>query len=161
MGVRNQYREPAGKIAPFAMAAVPKGWLRCNGQAVSRATYAVLFAAIGTTHGVGDGATTFNVPEMRGEGLRGLDEGRGVDAGRVLGSFQADAIQGHWHKVGVDSDDDFNGFTEDGAGPGYEAGYGATKPKARTLITDGVNGEPRVAAETRVRTLAFPFCIKT
>ncbi|PBC09203.1 phage tail protein [Mesorhizobium sp. WSM3859] len=77
-----------GIVTPFAGATVPGGWLNCNGQAVSRTTYATLFAAIGTTWGAGDAVSTFNVPDFRGEFLRGLDQGRGVDAGRTLGSFQ-------------------------------------------------------------------------
>lgn len=51
---------------PYAGSVVPIGWLACDGSAVSRATYAALFAAIGTTWGIGDGATTFNLPDMRG-----------------------------------------------------------------------------------------------
>lgn len=55
---------PAGVMVPFAGSNVPDGWLLCDGQAVSRTTYATLFAAISTTWGVGDGSTTFNVPDM-------------------------------------------------------------------------------------------------
>ena len=72
-----------GTVLPFAAADAPEGWLLCPGQAVSRATYANLFAKIGTTFGVGDGSTTFNVPDLRGEFIRGLDNGRGVDSGRA------------------------------------------------------------------------------
>ncbi len=57
---------PAGAILAYAGASAPSNWLLCNGQAVSRVTYADLFAVIGTTYGVGDGSTTFNVPDMRG-----------------------------------------------------------------------------------------------
>lgn len=78
-----------GAIAHFAMTAAPVGWLKANGAAVSRFTYAALFAAIGTTFGVGDGATTFNLPDLRGEFLRGWDDSRGIDAGRYFGSNQA------------------------------------------------------------------------
>ena len=56
---------------------IPDGWLHCHGQAVSRTTYAALFAAIGTVYGQGDGSTTFNVPDFRGSFLRGA--GRGED----------------------------------------------------------------------------------
>lgn len=77
-----------GAIGLFAMNAAPTGWLKANGAAISRAAYANLFAAIGTTHGVGDGATTFNLPDFRGEFLRGFDDGRGIDVARVFGSFQ-------------------------------------------------------------------------
>ena len=57
----------AGMIQMFAGSTAPTGWLLCNGSAVSRTDYAALFAVIGTTYGVGDGSTTFNLPDMRGE----------------------------------------------------------------------------------------------
>ena len=57
---------PTGSIIPFAGKTAPEGWLFCQGQAVSRTTYAQLFAVIGTTYGSGDGSTTFNVPDLRG-----------------------------------------------------------------------------------------------
>ena len=60
-----------GTIISYSSSTVPNGYLACNGQAVSRTTYANLFAVIGTTYGVGDGSTTFNVPDLRGEFLRG------------------------------------------------------------------------------------------
>lgn len=67
---------------------VPAGYLELAGQAISRTTYSALFALFGTTYGVGDGSTTFNLPDLRGEFVRGFDHGRGIDAGRNLGSFQ-------------------------------------------------------------------------
>lgn len=84
-GQRMLFRGPQDKI--------PAGWLIENGAAVSRTTYATLFAVIGVAYGAGDGATTFNLPDARGEFDRGLDLGRGVDPGRVLGSGQGDAIR--------------------------------------------------------------------
>ncbi len=78
-----------GEICYFARNTAPTGFLKANGAAVSRTTYAALFAAIGTTFGVGDGSTTFNIPDLRGEFLRGWDDSRGVDSGRVFGSAQA------------------------------------------------------------------------
>lgn len=64
---------PPGMVMARADTAVPPGWLLCNAQAVSRTTYANLFAVIGTTYGAGDGSTTFNVPDMRGRVLVGFD----------------------------------------------------------------------------------------
>ncbi|MBI1408110.1 MAG: hypothetical protein GC145_18515 [Caulobacter sp.] len=87
----------AGNVAMHAGSTAPDGWLECDGAAVSRADYSVLFAVIGTTYGGGDGSTTFNLPDMRGEFARGWDHGRGVDTGRALGSTQAQAIQAHTH----------------------------------------------------------------
>jgi microcystin-dependent protein len=90
-------RVPAGMVMHFAGADAPSGWLVCDGSAVARADYADLFSAIGTGYGAGDGSTTFNLPDLRGEFLRGLDSGRGVDADRALGSAQGEAYKSHTH----------------------------------------------------------------
>jgi microcystin-dependent protein len=86
-----------GAIQFFPTSSAPTGYLKANGAAVSRTTYAALFAAIGTAAGAGDGATTFNVPDLRGEFVRGLDDGRGVDSARVLASAQAGQNLSHTH----------------------------------------------------------------
>ena len=57
---------PPGMIAPYAGKTAPEGWLLCDGSAVSRTTYADLYAAIGTTYGAGNGSTTFTLPDLRG-----------------------------------------------------------------------------------------------
>lgn len=88
---------PPGMIVAYAMISPPVNWLECNGQAVNRVTYANLYTAIGTTYGAGDGSTTFNVPDLRAEFIRGFDNGRGVDSGRVFGSSQAGANHSHTH----------------------------------------------------------------
>ena len=88
-----QQDEVVGEVAYFARTTPPSGWLKANGAAVSRTTYAALFAAIGTTFGAGDGRTTFNLPDLRGEFIRGLDDGRNIDRGRRLGTAQGDAIR--------------------------------------------------------------------
>ena len=95
---------PSGAVLYFAGRTAPAGWLKANGAAVSRTAYAALFAAIGTTYGAGDGRTTFNLPDLRGEFIRGWDDGRGVDAGRVFGSAQAHALQSHQHGLAVAAD---------------------------------------------------------
>jgi microcystin-dependent protein len=56
---------PTATIVPWSSASVPSGFLECNGQAVSRTTYAALFAIVGTTYGTGDGSSTFNVPDLQ------------------------------------------------------------------------------------------------
>ena len=88
-----QISELVGEVAFFARTTPPSGWLKANGAAVSRTTYAALFSAIGTTFGAGDGSSTFNLPDLRGEFVRGLDDGRNVDGGRRLGTNQGDAIR--------------------------------------------------------------------
>lgn len=74
---------PTGAMTPYAGTTAPTGWLLCYGQAVSRSTYATLFGVISTTYGVGDGSTTFNVPDMRGRSFIGLDNLGGSAASRV------------------------------------------------------------------------------
>ena len=95
---------PSGAVLYFAGRTAPAGWLKANGAAVSRTAYAALFAAIGTTYGAGDGRSTFNLPDLRGEFIRGWDDGRGVDAGRVFGSAQAHALQSHQHGLAMAAD---------------------------------------------------------
>ncbi|PIT52699.1 hypothetical protein BHC44_07085 [Snodgrassella alvi] len=87
-GTQDINATPAGAVMYFAMDAAPVGWLKANGAAVSRTVYANLFAAIGTRFGAGDGKTTFSLPDLRGEFLRGWDDGRNIDNGRILGSWQ-------------------------------------------------------------------------
>lgn len=95
--VKQERLELVSSIAPFPLSYAPAGWLKANGAAVSRVAYAELFARIGTTFGAGDGATTFNLPDYRGEFLRGFDDGRGLDAGRALNSTQAPLLLTHNH----------------------------------------------------------------
>ena len=100
---------PSGTVLYFAGQAAPAGWLKANGATLSRTAYAVLFAVIGTTYGAGDGRSTFNLPDLRGEFLRGWDDGRGVDTGRALGSAQADTVRQHYHGIGFISPNDDDG----------------------------------------------------
>ncbi len=88
---------PPGAVCWFAQPTPPEGYLVCNGDAVSRRTYKSLFEAIGTIYGKGDGKTTFNLPDFCGKFIRGWDNGRGVDTGRVFGSDQSHEIQSHTH----------------------------------------------------------------
>ena len=90
----------AGTVAPFAMDTPPTGWIECDGTALDRIQYAGLFSRIGTTYGPGDGLSTFNIPDLRAQYIRGWDNGRGIDTGRIFGSFQADDMQNHSHTIG-------------------------------------------------------------
>jgi microcystin-dependent protein len=74
---------PAGVIVPYGGTTEPTGWLFCYGQAISRTTYATLFAAISTTYGTGDGSTTFNLPDLRGRVVAGQDDMGGSSANRL------------------------------------------------------------------------------
>ena len=150
-----------GQVAFFAMNTAPTGWLKANGAAVSRSTYAGLFSAIGTTFGAGNGSTTFNLPDLRGEFPRGWDDGRGVDSGRSFGTAQSDEFRAHHHGiVGSEagaplgtgdkfrrSSSVFDGnFRSEGAFVGGSGAFGSG-----TLVT---------ATETRPRNIALLACIK-
>ena len=76
---------PTGAVLPFAGASAPSGHLLCYGQAISRSTYSDLFTAIGTTYGVGDGSSTFNIPDLRGRAVAGQDDMGGSSANRLTG----------------------------------------------------------------------------
>ncbi|PIT49246.1 phage tail protein [Snodgrassella alvi] len=91
---------PAGAVMYFAQDWAPTGWLKANGAAVSRTAYAGLFAVLGTYYGAGDGSTTFNLPDLRGEFIRAYDDGRGVDQGRWLGRWQTGTPISHDDPVG-------------------------------------------------------------
>ena len=109
---------PAGVINSYAGLIIPEGWLLCNGQAVSRiGSYANLFNAIGTTFGTGNGSTTFNLPDLRGEFIRGWDNGRNVDSGRPFASVQSSTNLIHTH--GLYSS---NGYRQTSNGYGYGIG---------------------------------------
>lgn len=82
-GVGDFAMTPSGVIVPFAGSNAPSGWLLCAGQAVSRTQYAGLFLTISTTYGVGDGSTTFNLPDLRGRTIAGVDNMGGSAASRL------------------------------------------------------------------------------
>ena len=133
----------SGSIITMASMNVPDGYLECDGAAISRTTYSDLFAVCGTIHGVGDGTTTFNIPDLRGEFIRGWDHGRGVDVGRELGSAQLDLLKSHNHSFGGTE----LAATRDGGSLGTAS--------LTTDTTDNTGG-----AETRPRNIALMYCIK-
>ena len=137
---------PVGAVNTFAMSSAPVGWLPCGGGAVSRTTYAALFAIVGTTYGSGDGSTTFNLPDLRGEFVRGWDDGRGVDSGRGFGTAQSDELKSHSHSATTWSP------TSDNVHSGFSAGKSPAKGTRSVNATGGT--------ETRPRNIALLYCIK-
>lgn len=146
----------AGTVAHFAAATAPAGWIKANGAEVSRTAYAALFAAIGTTYGVGDGATTFNVPDLRGLFLRSLDDGRGVDSGRALNTWQDDDNRSHrhdfWYQRGAESNGN-NSYVQDGYNYALEQSTLANRVASLSIGLQGTN-------ESRPKNLAMLACIK-
>lgn len=90
---------PTGTVLSYmgTEASIPGGYMPCDGQAVSRTTYAALYSKLGNLHGAGDGTTTFNLPDLRGYFLRGVDRGRGIDPGRAMGTSQGSDNLSHTH----------------------------------------------------------------
>jgi microcystin-dependent protein len=164
---------PAGTVIWTARSSAPPGYLKANGAAVSRLTYAALHDAIGDIYGAGDGSTTFNLPDLRGEFIRGWDDGRGVDAGRQLGSPQNSEFGSHQHGGSTTPEPDhshqlgrFSGnqnvntqsgryalATTNDIGPDFTQPAGG---HSHSITTDFRGGN-----ETRPRNIALLACIKT
>lgn len=140
-----------GEVSYFAMQSAPQGWLKANGAEVSRSTYADLFAAIGTRFGAGNGSTTFNLPDLRGEFIRGWDDGRGVDSGRSFGSFQADEFERHNHPL---VGNNRGNFSSQLFAPGL------FRDDAERVANDNDSIGFSGGAETRPRNVALLACIK-
>ena len=161
-----------GIIEMYGGAVAPAGWLLCDNAAVSRETYAALFAVIGTTFGVGDGSTTFNVPDIRGIFPRGagtsekLTNANAVAFAGVLGTYQNDKFQGHKMsyltipKASLAESDTGTGYLAKGATTPGDADYGASGAYMHYLQSDGTNGTPRKGAETNPANLGLTFIIK-
>ena len=110
---------PIGSIITWTTAAAPRGWLVCDGSAISRTTYSDLFAVVGTTYGVGDGSTTFNLPDLKGRVPVGYGTGTdgnnksldftplGSQGGEYEHTLTVNEIPEHSHRVAtLDPDSD-------------------------------------------------------
>jgi microcystin-dependent protein len=136
---------PAGAVQAFAMNSAPSGWLEADGAAVSRATYAALFAAISTTYGAGDGSTTFNLPDLRGYFVRGSGTNSDGTAAGTFGTKQADELKSHTHPY----------VGRDGSGNTVTGGPSAINDGFQNKTTSATGG-----TETRPKNIAMLYCIK-
>ncbi|WP_147819740.1 phage tail protein [Salidesulfovibrio onnuriiensis] len=157
---------PVGTVNAIAGAAIPDGWLECDGAEVSRTQYADLFGQIGTIYGVGDGSSTFNLPDLRGEFIRGLDNGRGVDASRALGSEQGDAIRnitGRWKNSQINTlpgnaiPENSGVFSKSGS---YAYKYDGGARTISEWMNFDVSTQVPTAEENRPRNVAMKYIIK-
>ena len=167
----------SGMVCAFAMTGVPSGWLYCDGSAVSRTSYAVLYTAIGTTWGVGDGSTTFNVPDLRGAFLRGTGTA-GVSSDYVgpnLGAYQDDQNASHNHSASSSGSTNSagnhrhqdntgygggvwgNGAASGGAGVTWYTQYAGTHSHSLSVSTSIGNSG---STEARVYNRGVQYCIK-
>lgn len=170
---------PTGSVHMMATTTAPSGYLKCNGAAVSRTTYSDLFDTIGTTHGAGDGSSTFNVPDLRGEFVRGWDDSRGVDSGRSFGSSQSDQNAQHNHTATATSTSTVNDpghihqvqYSNSDSGDGVieESGTGLSGQEPTLSATTGITVSTSTSvsianqggSEARPRNVAMMYVIKT
>jgi hypothetical protein len=138
---------PIGSVMYFAASSAPLGWFECAGQTLDRVSYLDLFNVIGYTYG--ESGNSFRLPDLRGEFIRGWDNGKGTDAGRVFGSNQLDEFESHTHPYTAL----YNGVYSGAGYPGFDGtGDGITSPTKTTSPTGG--------SETRPRNVALLPCIK-
>lgn len=140
---------PTGAVMAFAMNSAPSGWLAADGSAVSRATYANLFAAIGTTYGVGDGSATFTLPDLRGYFVRGAGTNADGTSAGTFGAKQADSIRDHTHSWRYDGIGRAAGGSVTASGNGLGGGI------YDIGMTAGTAGP-----ETRPKNIPMLYCIK-
>lgn len=176
---------PSGAVFCIAVATVPSDYLECNGAAVSRTTYAALFAVIGTAYGAGNGSSTFNLPDLRGEFIRGFDNGKGTDSGRAIASSQTSQMMQHNHAVSASSSvtdpghlhsvDYTNSHTDDGrpeeSGTGFSGTHNTNTATTGISVSTSISQSNRggtentesatSSPENRPRNIAMMYVIKT
>ena len=152
---QNQF---SGMVGYFATNTAPTGWLKANGAAVSRTVYSTLFGRVGTTFGAGNGTTTFNLPDLRGEFIRAWDDGRGADPSRIFGSAASGSseVANHWHAYDKLTNLVTRYINDLGAGNGDPVIFGT---QTSTFTTVQVLPSP-LGEETAPRNVALLACIK-
>jgi phage-related tail fiber protein len=156
---------PVGSIVIWPLEIPPEGWMECNGALLSRMTYADLFNTIGTRYGIGDGTTTFKLPDMRGMFVRGWDHSKGEDpdlsrrsppaggtmgSGDHVGTVQPDAFKQHFHG-GMEIYPEFSR---------YASGSSGASPRWATKNSGSTDPEGTSIDETRPENIAMMFIIK-
>lgn len=157
---------PIGSFTAFLGTNVPENWKEANGESLSKATYPELYAQIGDRYG-SDDSLSFNLPDLRGEFIRGWDNGRGVDTGRQLGSYQADELKSHAHYMANtgsyahDLSTNESIYRARSVGQGhmvnsnFEYDLGGSSAEANTGKTSRTGG-----TETRPRNIAVMYIIR-
>ena len=179
---------PSGTIIAFGGDSIPTGWLACDFSAVSRTTYPALFKAIGINWGIGDGISTFNLPDLRGLFLRGVaglagvaadpdvanriaENANGGSTGNKVGSYQPHAFQGHIHALNSNILEGGQNTTATNTGlqvggSFYNVGtLGTSSPgnadnSVTTPTSDGIHGTPSISSETRPSNVYVNYIIK-
>ena len=159
---------PTGAVLPFVALSLPAGWLVADGAAVSRSTYANLFSLIGTGYGVGNGSTTFNLPDLRGYFIRGIGENADGTISGTFGQKQPDALKSHTHSGSTATAGDHNHGIGGSVVVGGGSGVGGSGTGQISLQATAVAGAHSHAVtinatgdtETRPANIALLYCIK-
>ena len=157
---------PTGTVVPYAGTSEPSGYLFCYGQQISRTTYSDLFSAVGTTYGVGDGSTTFNLPDLRGRVVAGQDDMGGSSANRLTGAsggvngdvlgaaggdeghqLTAAELAAHTHGAGSYETSSIPGGSGEGGDFVFETFNDANQSSSTTLSVSGSSGSVGSDAE--------------
>jgi len=148
-----------GSVIMWPLNTAPAGYLICNGSAISRTTYSALFAVLGTAYGVGDSSTTFNLPDYRGQFLRGWANGQTTDPDRASRTNRGDGTTGD--NVGTRHGYQIQSHTHSGPG-------GACCFEQGGIVTNYANGNytpyttyATGGNETRPTNVYINYCIKT
>jgi len=172
-----------GVVQSYAGAVVPDGYLNCDGSAILRTVYSSLFAKLSTTWGVGDGATTFNIPDLRSATLRGVGTPTAFTSNTVvaLAAKVDDKGQGHYHSAASSDSGHIHAITYSNIGQWeiqlgglYEigtlggsatskntnTGYASISTTVSTMTNDGTNGAPRTGLETTGKAYGVYYIIK-
>jgi microcystin-dependent protein len=153
-----------GDITATSSTSCPSGTLLADGTAISRTTYGELFTKVGTTYGVGDGSTTFNLPNYSGIFLRGVGTQTigGIVYTGALGTKQNDQMQGHRHRyyAGNTGGGSLNLSPYSGAIL-QNQDLTATNGPVMEAITDGTNGTPRLGTQNQPANIGVNYCIRT
>lgn len=161
---------PTGTVISFPSSSVPDGFIKCNGATLPESTYPELFLIIGRTYGGSSVSSTFSVPDLRGEFIRGWDDGRNVDSGRAIGSYQSDMLGSHNHSgstnaagnhrhgvptADVDANNSYGKFdpATTGSKPDTYTSYAGNHSHSLSINYSG-------GSETRPRNIAMMYCIK-
>ncbi|MGX1184778.1 phage-related tail fiber protein [Pseudomonas sp. F-14 TE3623] len=149
---------PVGATVAFPLDKIAPGFLEIDGSVKSIAAYPDLAAFLGTTFNLGnEGVGNFRLPESRGEFLRGWDHGRGIDAGRAIGSYQGDEVKEHQHYMSAK----YGGGTGSSVAATVQLGLsGQPDTTSKTSGVEALNGDAMGGGETRPRNLAVMWCIK-
>jgi microcystin-dependent protein len=164
---------PVGTVIQWATATPPTGFLECNGAAVSRSVYSDLFGVLALTYGAGDGSTTFNLPDYRGEFLRGWDHGATNDpdsgtrtdrgdttVGDAVGTKQQDELVLHGHPFGLTGNDGWGGTS---GGISTDSGGSLTSYPEHTGAVSATAGQQiggKGGSESRPRNVNVMYCIR-